>query len=52
MVVYCSEETHYSVRMAANVLGLGFDNVVKVKVDAEGRMDSSQLAIKVKETLD
>jgi len=33
--------------MAANVLGLGVDNVVKVKVDGEGRIDVSDLAAKV-----
>jgi glutamate/tyrosine decarboxylase-like PLP-dependent enzyme len=38
--------------MAANCLGLGFDNVVKIKVDEEGRMDSSDLAVKVQETID
>jgi len=49
LVVFCSEETHYSISMAANVLGLGHKNVIKVKVDADGRIDPSELAVKVKE---
>ena len=30
LVCFVSEESHYSVLMSANVLGIGFDNVIKV----------------------
>lgn len=38
MVVFVSAEAHYSVLMAANVIGVGHLNVVKVACDDEGRM--------------
>ena len=33
LVCFVSEESHYSVLMSANVLGIGFDNVIKVPCD-------------------
>ena len=33
LVAFTSEESHYSIVKGANMLGLGVDNVVKVKVD-------------------
>jgi len=38
LVAYVSEESHYSVIMSANVIGIGYDNCVKVKADKNGRM--------------
>jgi len=43
LVCFVSEESHYSVLMAANVLGIGFDNVVKVACDSDGRMRCDKL---------
>ena len=43
MVIFVSEEAHYSVLMAANVLGIGHRNVIKVSCDDEGRMKPSSL---------
>ena len=43
MVIFVSEEAHYSVLMAANVLGSGHRNVIKVSCDDEGRMKPSSL---------
>ena len=40
---FASEESHYCTLMAANVLGMGYDNVIKVKTDNDGRMDVSAL---------
>jgi len=42
LVCFVSAESHYSVLMSANVLGLGYDNCVKVATDDDGimRMDS------------
>lgn len=38
MVAFVSEESHYSVLMSANVIGIGHQNVVKVRCDEDGRM--------------
>ena len=43
-VIFVSAESHYSVLMAANVLGLGRSNVIKVACDNEGRMRPAVLA--------
>jgi glutamate/tyrosine decarboxylase-like PLP-dependent enzyme len=43
MVVFCSSHAHYSVDKMACVLGIGAANVVRVPVDAEGRMDCEAL---------
>jgi len=37
--MFVSKEAHYSVAMAANVLGLGRANLIKVDTDGNGRMD-------------
>lgn len=44
LCVYTSAASHYSVRKAAGVLGLGRDNVRRVPIDAEGRMRPDALA--------
>ncbi|MCU0552192.1 MAG: aspartate aminotransferase family protein [Leptolyngbya sp. Prado105] len=36
--VFVSEQAHYSFLKAANVLGIGLNNVIKVKTDPKGRM--------------
>ena len=48
-VVMVSEESHYSVLMAANLLGLGSSNVIKVRCDENGclRTDSLQEEIEI-----
>ena len=38
LVVFTSEDSHYSVLKGANWLGIGTDNVVKIKTDQGGRM--------------
>ena len=50
LVCYVSEESHYSVLMAANVLGIGFDNVVKVACDSDGRMRCDKLIEEIERT--
>jgi glutamate/tyrosine decarboxylase-like PLP-dependent enzyme len=42
-VIFVSEESHYSVMMAANVTGLGRQNVMKIRCDASGSMDVEHL---------
>jgi glutamate/tyrosine decarboxylase-like PLP-dependent enzyme len=43
LVAFTSEESHYSIVKSANWLGLGMDNVVKVKTDVRGRMIDAEL---------
>jgi aromatic-L-amino-acid decarboxylase len=42
--IYCSSEAHYSIVRAAEVLGLGSDQVRSIPIDATRRMRPSQLA--------
>ncbi len=42
--IYTSAESHYSVQRAAEVLGIGADNVRRVEVDGERRMDVERCA--------
>jgi glutamate/tyrosine decarboxylase-like PLP-dependent enzyme len=42
-VAFVSSESHYSVLMSANVIGIGHQNVIKVACDDKGRMKSSSL---------
>ena len=50
LVCYVSEESHYSVLMAANVLGIGFDNVIKVKCDSDGKSRPDKLQEEIERT--
>ncbi|RUS24984.1 pyridoxal phosphate-dependent transferase, partial [Jimgerdemannia flammicorona] len=43
LMVFTSEHGHYSVEKAVMLMGLGTENVVKVKVDGEGRMSVDEL---------
>ena len=42
-VIFVSAEAHYSVLMAANVIGIGHQNIIKVQCDGDGRMMPSRL---------
>jgi aromatic-L-amino-acid/L-tryptophan decarboxylase len=41
--VYCSTETHSSIEKAVKIAGIGKDNLVKVNVDDEFRMNTDEL---------
>jgi glutamate/tyrosine decarboxylase-like PLP-dependent enzyme len=43
MAVFVSAEAHYSVLMAANVIGIGHQNIIKVNCDEHGRMQPESL---------
>jgi glutamate decarboxylase len=43
LVAFCSEQSHYSYRKAALVMGIGMDNMVKVKCDETGAMIAAEL---------
>ncbi len=38
LVAFISDQAHYSFETAANLLGIGADNVIKIKSDVHGRM--------------
>ena len=42
-VIFVSAEAHYSVLMAANVIGIGHQNIIKVQCDEDGRMMPNRL---------
>jgi aromatic-L-amino-acid decarboxylase len=44
MALYCSAEAHYSVRRAAEVLGIGGENVRRIPTGADRRMDPDATA--------
>jgi len=44
LVAFVSNESHYSVEMAANVLGIGLNNLISIPCDDKGRMLPSDLA--------
>lgn len=43
LVAFISEDAHYSTAMAANVLGIGFDNLIAIPTDESGGMIPSEL---------
>ena len=47
LVGFVSEQAHFSFLKAANVLGIGMDNLVKVKSDAQGKMISQELDLAI-----
>lgn len=42
--IFVSAEAHYSVLMAANVIGIGHQNIIKVQCDMDGRMRPDRLS--------
>lgn len=44
VAMYCSAEAHYSIKRAAEVLGFGGDAVRSISIDAQRRMNTSELA--------
>lgn len=44
LALYCSAEAHYSVRRAAEVLGIGGNNVRSIEIDSQRRMNPLALA--------
>jgi aromatic-L-amino-acid/L-tryptophan decarboxylase len=44
LALYCSAEAHYSVRRAAEVLGIGANHVRSIAIDSRRRMDPGQCA--------
>lgn len=47
LVVFTSEDAHYSVKKLAAFLGIGYDNVYLAKVDSRGKMVVSDLEAQI-----
>ena len=50
MVILASEHSHYSIGKFSIIMGIGTDNVIKVKCDEDGRMCSDSLRAKIIES--
>jgi len=50
--VYSSSETHSSIEKAVKIAGFGRENLVKIEVDSEFKMQADQLAEKIKKDID
>jgi len=51
LVMFVSDQSHYSFFNAANILGIGVKNVIKVKSDSYGRMIPRELEKGIKRTI-
>ena len=47
LILYCSEQTHYSIEKGAKAAGIGLDNVRKIKTDAKYAMVADELKIHI-----
>lgn len=47
LVLFISDQAHYSFISAANILGIGVANIIRVKSDSLGRMDAEALEIAI-----
>ncbi len=52
LTAFINERAHYSFETAANILGIGSKNVIKVKTDRNGRMIPSELKKSILESLE
>ena len=51
LVAFVSEQAHYSYAKAANLMGIGIENLVKVKSDVEGRLIPEALEAAIQQSL-
>lgn len=51
LVMFVSDQSHYSFCNAANILGIGANNVIKVKSDSYGRMIPRELEKGIRRTI-
>jgi len=49
LVAFTSEDSHYSVRKSAALVGIGGDNVYQVRTDAQGRLDPEHLVERIEQ---
>ena len=51
LLAFVSEQSHYSYSKAANLLGIGIENLVKIKSDVDGRMIPEALEATIQQSL-
>ena len=51
LVLFVSDQAHYSYISAANILGLGVQNIIRVKSDQLGRMDTGALEFSIQTSI-
>ncbi len=51
LVVFVSDQSHYSFEKAANILGIGSSQVIKVKSDNRGSLIPEELKLKIEQSL-
>lgn len=51
LIAFVNEQAHYSFETAANVLGIGSRNVIKVKADTNGKLIPAELEIEIQKSL-
>lgn len=51
LVIFTSEDSHYSIQKLAAFEGLGSDNVYSVRTDSRGKMDPKDLEKRVLESI-
>jgi len=51
LVAYVSDQAHYSGQKAANVLGIGTDNLIAVESDEEGRIKPDSLLMEIDKSI-
>lgn len=49
LTLFTSEDAHYSITKLASFMGLGSSNVIKVKTDSRGKMDTAHLRVRIDE---
>lgn len=52
LVAFCSKEAHYSFSKAANIIGLGTDNLISVASNENGQMIAAELEKEIKKSLE
>lgn len=51
LVIFASEESHYSTSKFSSFIGIGEDNVILIKTDSTGRMITSNLERQIQEQI-
>lgn len=51
LVAFVNEQAHYSFETAANILGIGSKNVIKVKADKNGKLIASELEREIEDAI-
>ncbi|XP_041459026.1 glutamate decarboxylase 1-like isoform X1 [Lytechinus variegatus] len=51
LVMFTSEQSHFSIKRAASILGIGTDNLILVETDDRGRMSAEDFENKVQQAI-